>query len=296
MADAWTGLNVEAVKTQLSSFEETMNGIITNYSDAFDLYNEELYVTWGSEKAVAFTKNLETLNGYKRSLCDVLNKILSAAVSAAQFMAKHNGTEFNYDFAYRGYSGKCKALQEDINGVKGMNIPLAKLAHSTFGENCNEIIVELNELPLDFALYDPSGEIQAAYKTLVNTEVNRFSDSVKEANKVISNAFEEETLQIEVGKVEAEEELVTNPTSDETIYDRWKELPDKYSDLWEKWKEDNPAPIIDPYYDPGPLIDPYYDPPFSPDWMTTNPNTPFELTPEQQELVDKIVEQLFWND
>ncbi len=271
MADAWTGLNVEAVKTQLSSFEETMNGIITNYSDAFDLYNEELYVTWGSEKAVAFTKNLETLNDYKRSLCEVLNKILSAAVSAAQFMAKHNGTEFNYDFGYRGYSGNCKALQEDINGVKGMNIPLAKLAHSTFGESCNEIIVALNELPLDFALYDPSGEIQAAYKALVSTEVNRFSDSVKEANKVISNAFEEETLQIEVGKVEAEEELVTNPTSEN---DPLKDWPGIIPTLYPTWKE--------PY--------------FNPDWLTTNPKTPFELTPEQQELVDKIVEQLFWND
>ncbi len=213
MADGWTGINVEEVKAQLNNFWEQMGSLAQSYVDAFDLFNTELFKTWGSDNAVKFNTNLLSLSEIKRVLYEVQNKVITAASEAAKFMAEHNGSVFNFVFGPQMVSADYKPLQEEINGVKGMNIPLAKLAVDTFDATVKGILNALLALPLGFGLYDPAQELLNQYKNMVTTTAQWVSDSVQDALNWVRGIFEDETLQIEVGKAEAEEELTVNPTT-----------------------------------------------------------------------------------
>lgn len=267
MADGWTGLDVNTVKAQLRTFDEEMNKIISTYSDAFELFNNDLYVTWGSEKAVQFNKNLGSFSTYKSDFCEIRNKILNAAVSAAKFMAQHNGTTFDYSVAFMGTSTDVKELKNEINGVIGMNIPLAKLALETFTSTCNQIITDLDNLPIDFALYDPSGDMQKAYKDLVLNRTQNLSTALNDANVILQNAFAEETMQLEVGVVEAEEELTVRPTANE----QWQEVGKKYENDWNiSLTPEEQYKVLYPDLDKG--IDSHWIGLDHPEWFNKNNN------------------------
>ncbi len=300
MADAWTGINVEEVTSQLDNFADTTQTIIHNYSTMFDLFNDELYVTWGSENAVKYNTQLIKLFEYKRTLCELRNKILQAASGAASFMAKHNGTEFNYSVGYMMYGGSIKNLKDEINGVKGMNIPLAKMALESFQDGCNEVMNQLDELPVSFGLYDPSGELQATYKALIKDTVSKFKDDFIHARDYVSDAFEEETLQLEVGKAEAEEELsgYINPTTDEgtpmnppeteepstgqdttdDLYEDIMKYIEENPDWFKTWIDGKPS-LIDP-------IDPGYPIIWRPDYYCITCKPIIYLYPETETQVE----------
>ncbi len=212
MADDWTGINIRIVTSQLNTFADKTKNIIHNYSTNFDLFNDTLYETWGSDNAVNFNEHLTSLFKYKKELCEMRNKLLKAVSEAATEMAKHNGATFNYRVDYMMYGGVPKKIREDINGVKGMNIPLAKTALDSFEYGCSETVKSLDELPVELGLYDPSGELEATYKALIKNTVSQFKNDFIDARNYLADAFKEETLQLEIGKKEAEEELAANST------------------------------------------------------------------------------------
>ncbi len=204
MADGWTGINVGEVTSQLNNFWEQMGTLVQSYVDSFDLFNTELFKTWGSDNAVKFNPILMGLSEIKKVLADLLNKIITAATEAAKAMAQHNGSVFDLLFNPKNVQVDYVPLKEEINGVKGMNIPLAKLAVDTFNSTVKGIIDGLLTLPLQFGLYDPAQEILTQYKNMVTTAAGWVSNAVKDAVEWLNGIFEDETLQIEVGKEAAE--------------------------------------------------------------------------------------------
>ncbi len=206
MADGWTGIDVETVENQISNFRDGMNRAYNNFKTAFELFNDSLYRTWASPKAVEF--NPYIVNLALENLIDyAANNVLQAASTAASFMARYNGV--NHTFTYEEITSSIEPVRllEDKDGTIGMNVPLAKMALNAFTDSVNSVLNDLRDIPLDFALYDPAGEIKAQYVEMVNSAISHVEYLLEGATKDLEKAFDEETMNIRLGKVQAEQVL-----------------------------------------------------------------------------------------
>ena len=225
MSDGWTGLNIEAVKKELDDFEQKMTEISTMMDDAWTLFSDELHRMWASPKAVEFNKQLHKLDYYEYKITLDRDDILLSASNAAKVMAQHNGATFDYEYhGYHtngeldamGYHSTCVAcagnpfpweLQESRNGVQGMNIPMVKYSLNCFRDSANNVVSMLNELPMNFSLIDPEGELVAIYRSIVSKTASDLQEAINTAVATVSAALEEETLQVRLGKEQAEQTL-----------------------------------------------------------------------------------------
>lgn len=207
MSDGWTGINIDSVKGELDAFREAANEAQQFYRDAFCLFNYDLKLLWASEKAVEFNSRLLRLGWSTTWVGNEANKILDSATKAAQFMARQNGADFSYSYNPIVGENSYEALEEERNGIRGMNIPLAKVALDTFEENFQKFITMMDNLPMNFSLLDPAGELLATYKRMVNYIVNTIKTEVRWAKDRMKSAFEEESLRITLGKQQAEQQL-----------------------------------------------------------------------------------------
>ncbi len=226
MSDGWTGLNIEAVKKELDDFEQKMYEIASNYQSAYDLFEDELKKLWASPRAVDFNTNLLHLERYGRKIKYDCDDVLRSASNAAKIMAQHNGATFDYD--YHGYKtiGEREAetgqkinvgyvtwdesfgpLKQSINGVEGMNIPLVKYSLDCFQGSAQAVINDLNALPINFSLIDPNGELVSLYRSIVTKRASELQEEINDAVATVSAALEEETLQVRLGKEQAEQTL-----------------------------------------------------------------------------------------
>ena len=207
MGDGWTGINADEVRGQLQAFADAMTELGQTYCDAFDLFNDELYRAWASEKAVEFNKRLAYLAQQKANIYWRANTVLSAATTAARFMAKHNGAEFNFEINVGEKSDSYVNLEAEKNGVKGMNIPLAKLSLESFSNTVEQVIAGMEALPLDFGLYDPAGELKACYSEMMQDKIFWLRSETQTSVNQMKTAFEEESLNVQLGKTQAEQQL-----------------------------------------------------------------------------------------
>ncbi len=240
MSDGWTGIKIEDVKNELDSFEESMNNIDVTYSTAYDLFNDELSHLWASDKAIDFNEKLIALSNFSHYFDTVRYKIISSAAVAASYMASHNGASFEYDVKSVGTSQKTHyhPLLEEIDGIKGMNIPLAKMSLNSFEESSQMVVNLIAELPLNFSLLDPSGELLAEYKNLINILSADLTEDINQAFSTLRTVFEEETLQITLGRIEAEDAISNRSNTSlgeqlsQRYVDDWNNYADGINDTW----------------------------------------------------------------
>ena len=209
MGDGWTGINIEGVKSDLTAFYEAMKQIQTDYRTDFDYFNDELYRAWASPKAADFNGWLVYAARVYRLIGKCTNDILVSATNAADYMARGNGSSFSYEFErlYDGANNEFKHLEEEKDGVTGMNIPMAKFAFTDFTNACNNIIAALGNVPMNFSLLDPEGSLLAEYKRLVNDLTLEIDENLSDLSKQLEEAYKEEELQITLGKTQAEQQL-----------------------------------------------------------------------------------------
>ncbi len=208
MGDGWTGINLDAVKSQLDNFKSVMDEIANNYQTAFSLFNEELYRTWASEKAIAYNAHIKNLATLGLDIGRCAWDVLYSASRAADFMAQHNGASFSYDVGTRpSGEGDAKMLEDVKDGITGMNVVLAKMSVDAFKESTTSLIERLIEVPTDFSLLDPDGTLQTEYKRMVNQLILLISNAVSSAVNDAKAAFETEELNVMLGKQQAESQL-----------------------------------------------------------------------------------------
>ena len=208
MGDGWTGIDIGAVETQLDNFVEAMYDINSYYYATAREFANSLYRTWASEKAVEFNSKLEEIEHLEDTMVICHNKILASATKAANFMASYNGAEFNYDYVIWVLGDlKVQHLEAEKDGIKGMNVTLAKFALDTFNEKMKNIVNALDTLPMDFSLLDPAGELQAEYVALVKSAKENVQATAESVSAELTAAFETEEKNILLGKTQAETEL-----------------------------------------------------------------------------------------
>ncbi len=209
MGDGWTGINIGSVVKELDTFKGRMKEILTNYTDAFDLFNDELYRLWASENAVSFNDYIYKMAWIKYSIDYTGNDILVSAANAAKIMAQHNGASLTYDARRYMYSmgPHYKKLVDSQNGIRGMNIPMAKYSLDTFLESVSNVINMLNDLPMNFSLLDPNGELLTQYQSMVKKLIESIQSRIEESKSKLNEAFETEQLKVTMGKEQAEQTL-----------------------------------------------------------------------------------------
>ncbi len=207
MADGWTGLDLGKIRTQLNNFDEIMSDAISDYETAYYIFNRDLYNMWASPKAVEFNGILSELAYEIVRLKKCRYEVMYGAVKAAQYMAQRNGATFEYDVPEVDEYYEVASLELDKDGIAGMNIPLAKLALETFTESVTKAVGKIDSLSMDFALYDPNGELIRAYIARVQKAKDEISNYLNMATDKLTTAFEEEEMQIVMGKQQAQTAL-----------------------------------------------------------------------------------------
>ena len=207
-ADGWTGFDPNAVQAEILNFQEYMNTIIVDYSNDFNMFNEQLFKSWASEKAVEFNSHLEALSSIRLNFATSTNDILQSAIQAAAHMATANGATFALSANISGINTPYMLLAEERDGIKGMNITLAKADLDQFDSSCQDILNRLADAPIQFSLFDPGSELITAYKTIINNLVTSLTEELNQAVAAMESAFETEEMSIRLGKTQAEQQLV----------------------------------------------------------------------------------------
>ncbi len=206
MSDEWTGLNVEEVTTNLENYKNEVDALLGDFSTTFQTFNFELYSYWASPKAEAFNAHLVKLAQAYNTTVNSLYEILFAAGLAASEMAKHNGTEFNNVYNTLPKDKLLTAyysLKGEADGLQGMNIFRVNWAYDEFYEKISQINSRLENLPLGFGLYDPSGDIQRVYESLIKRTGEVVSEAINELITSIDEALQTETNDIRIGMEQA---------------------------------------------------------------------------------------------
>ncbi len=203
MSEGWTGGNFAQVKYELNNFLEAMEQIRRNYFNSLISFNVRLKRTWASEKAVEFNAKLKALAQLNETIRANTIEIMRKAELAAFKMADANGVDFTYTPYYEIIDTNYMPLLEEKDGIKGMNIPLAKEGLDSFIAACGTVKSDLSSVPFNIELLDPNGDIKAAYKEIINKLINTISEEIDAVNNDMQTAFENEELQLELGKRQA---------------------------------------------------------------------------------------------
>ena len=207
MSDGWTGINIGEVKNNLNEFKDGMESARELYFNSLIAFNVVLYRGWASERAVEFNTRLEKLAELNRTIRNYTEEMLHNAQMAGFYMAASNGANFDYDYFMNIIDTNYKPLAEEQDGVKGMNIPLVKDASVTFMANVGKVNAQLAAIPYNIALIDPSGELQAIYEEKVKKLAGDITEQLLYVVDELNEAFEQEELQLQMGKAQAEDAL-----------------------------------------------------------------------------------------
>lgn len=197
------------VKFQLDYFYNEVYGILSDCKTAFDLFNDELYRAWASPNAVDFNEQLYDFVVAYHNTSALVDNILDSASKAASYMARSNGTEFSYSWHSIAPFDTLDYIKlvEKNNGRTGMNIPLCKIVLADFIDVVTKVVYDLNNIKMNFSLFDPAGDLQAEYRKMLKAASDQIASKLTDTANVMDKAFEEETMQITMGKEQAAQEL-----------------------------------------------------------------------------------------
>ena len=100
------------------------------------------------------------------------------------------------------YSGN-ELREASPGGIVGMNIVQARYARDDFKDQVMKFLDDLNNMPMDIALYDPSGEMKAAFKKLITDFISEMTDELTAVSADMDVALETEENRIELAKEQA---------------------------------------------------------------------------------------------
>ena len=216
--DGITGYSpVEAAEEIAAFYGAVLNLEIDFHERGAWTFMTTLEKIWCSPNAVEFgKKHFQTLYNLATNIKTVGKNICINAVAAYNIVARSNGastinaSEFTSDdLASPDISEPSTFTLKDVSdkGVVGMNYSLVKLAVSEFKNQVEILIHGLNELPMDIAFYDPSGELKAAYKREIALMVEKIETEAKSIYADIDAALETEINTILLAKEDAAETM-----------------------------------------------------------------------------------------
>ena len=239
MENGMTGLDPEKAKEQIYSFIETCLAIKKEYeTNGIAPFLRNLSYSWCSPRAVEFgKKQIPRLFAIANDIETIAGIIGRNAARAFDFLARANGlSRILGDMEDEWYIMRQSHIDRDTNdyeirtdkydnpeiqtwsnfdpnyyfseasrfgGIVGMNKTIVKLALNELNGAINDCINGLNNLPMDIALYDPSGEMMSSFKNLIKKMVSEDEEIIKGITDDINVALEEEQDRIELAKEQA---------------------------------------------------------------------------------------------
>ncbi len=221
MEEGMTGLNPEVALRQIHEFFETVDKYCTDFwKNGAEIFMVGLEKVWCSPKAVEFAeKHFNKIYSIDYVVYITFRNICINAITAYNIVARANGWDaILYDDTFSpsnlddinniGAPDEPYELKEvNENGVVGMNHMQVKNLLSIFKTKVDELIKNIDTLPLDIAFYDPNGEMKAAYKQEITNLINRISSDYNDISTDINNAIETEINTMLLAKQEATDAL-----------------------------------------------------------------------------------------
>ena len=215
MSDGMTGVNIKQAIADLDNFREEGETIITKLAHASVDFDEGIDNNWASPKEVEFAR------AFSFKIVDVsiapkkaFDSIVNEAAMAVEAMAEANGAGFNsmsyFPMPYTMYYGAGRftdVVEVSPDGQTGMNIEAVKALLETFTATVREGLVAMESLPTTIALYDPAGELKAAYAEKISKAISEVNEIVNEITKAITEAIATEQESVITGVTTALDEL-----------------------------------------------------------------------------------------
>ena len=208
MGDGWTGINIGQVIHDLAAFRDAIGAAQKKYIEAYTEFESILYDAWASPQAQAFQDYLVQLQYYGRGIGANGNEILESATDAARTLATSNGATFPFSYEKLIEDvGWPLVLEESKGGVVGMDVARVKAAYDAFKGQSEGVITLLDSLPMNFAVFDPSGDLVATYKNKIDFVRNSLENALNNTTAKVNSVIAEEEQSILRGKTQAESEL-----------------------------------------------------------------------------------------
>ena len=214
MDGAMTGYNPELAKRQLDQFVDMCNQLYIEAGNAVDLFNRALVNNWTSPKAANMNGFLhENTNYIGNAINSMCNTVAMNAVTAIRYLAMKNGSDFQYgdgiSLGGGNYFGDhwVDLKESGVHGV-GMNKNnVIYLILPDFRNSLNSVKEKLNNLPLDLAVYDPSGRMKEAYIQLITKCKADINQCVLRVDSEINQILTQEVDNITIGVNQAVETM-----------------------------------------------------------------------------------------
>ena len=208
--DGFTGLDIVKAKSDLINFNTSTKNITSVYADTVMNFFDDLAKKWGSPNAVIFCNDyVNRLRESVNNLSTQLMHVVNGAVSAAQTIARSNGSTFSVDIE-EVYAGKVAeelsvmpVCSESVNGVTGMAVENVKIIRDTFVTKTNEVITSLGNLPKGIAFYSTDGSLLNTYNTGIDTQVDGIKKEIDSVIKSLNSYIDTEANNILLAKQQA---------------------------------------------------------------------------------------------
>ena len=219
MADL-TGLNPTLAKAQISDFYDTGYAIGEDFEmNCVRPFLREMGTAWYSPKAVEFwSVHMYDILVSVLTYSDMLNNVCVKATNAYNKLASSNGlpsitdTKFSEERNSRelwndgslGLTELSIYFQEaSPDGTVGMDVPKVRSLISTLKQGAKKFAMNVEELPVTIAFYDPDGTLQETYKGLVRAGVAEVLKSIISMSADMDAAIQEEENAVVAAKESA---------------------------------------------------------------------------------------------
>ena len=180
-------------------------------------YYEVLKKIWCSPKAVECSKKIFlSLENCCIDADNIYWKLTDAAIKAYNTVAAVHGVPL---FPENGYDGGTEhkteteyVLKESTDdGIVGMNKnEVAEITVSFMNWITTDLIVRLEETPVNFSLFDPNGEQQASFKASIQKQIEDIKAMVQSISAEVLACVETEVDQTELSAKQSADELSGN--------------------------------------------------------------------------------------
>lgn len=207
--DGITGFSPEEAKSNIYSFQTASDDVYSAYISANKNLFDDLYYTWCSTNAVDFYLRFSSvIEETATMLVNSLTAIVTNAERAYNIIAREHGWENMsslsdeyHPYATGEVSIELKELRKiNESGVVGMNIKLVQMSLDIYAKHMNEVITDIDNLPMNIAFYDPEGAQMTAYKETISKVKERITLELDVIDKEIKSAMETETDNIMLAK------------------------------------------------------------------------------------------------
>lgn len=221
--DGFTGFNPQMARGSILETYDDLRVVYTLMGNITSDFFKELSENWASPRAVEFgVKYGKVMNDLLEELLTYRASFAQKAIDAYNNYASVNGAPTFYDnigggiayisdFVESGgdlvsytkgvdFNQVSGFFKEELNGVVGINVKnatdvvtdLANFGNNILTGNGSYGMTGLNQIDLSIAFYDPSGEVAANYKSMLESLINKIDESYNSMVSDIRTAIETE--------------------------------------------------------------------------------------------------------